>query len=746
MLKKIKDTLKATALLCLCIFFPLWVGAKFIQMSLRADAVSTVESFMHDEGIGLSKYMGLQLENSRSYVDFLMSGIEDNSLKDAATAHDALVNLQKVHNDIMTVVIYNSQGKYFSSSNGELSDDLNLKHGSIKDIGDKCLFFITQHEDSGEVIAKFICLKQNVGGKKEKGNFYFEFVMKWDQYEKYMKNLEIGSFPRMLYVLSPDCRRYISLNSLPTGIKSNKTIVALGLHLASKVNSMVDGISEVPIDDKYFRVFKEKVHIADNLEGTDLYVTIATDDTAIDMVTANVMEEVSFVIIILIACWLILCTVLSRFYSATRDQLEISTTIADSTPLAIVIFRVSDGSIKQINLSAMTLIRVSKEDIAKINMWDIFISEGDKSYVSNAVSSNINVLNYEVLLQSFGGANLWSICSASPVEIEEQKYLVLAILDINRRKEIERKLANNAELLEKQVKERTADIEDKAKELEESNKKLDLAKAAADEANTAKSKFLTNMSNELKTPINAIVGYSEILKEEALDRKDTVSADDLRKIIGSAKHLLSLIDEILDLSNIEAGKTQMYFENIDIVDMIRDVEGVTMPLIADNDNSLFLEYPKDIGGMYTDSTKLRQCLLNLLSNAAKFTEFGRITLRAAPIVKDEVDFIEFSVVDTGVGISPDKIDKIFTGLQDGSGKSAGLGLSLTKRYTEFFGGTISVDSTEGIGSKFSIRIPRIAKVVSNEFIEVKNERIKEESENSDDESTAIPDDGSKSWL
>ncbi|MDR2268399.1 MAG: HAMP domain-containing histidine kinase, partial [Holosporaceae bacterium] len=268
-------------------------------------------------------------------------------------------------------------------------------------------------------------------------------------------------------------------------------------------------------------------------------------------------------------------------------------------------------------------------------------------------------------------------------------------------------------------------------------------KAAADEANAAKSKFLTNMSNELKTPINAIIGYSEILKEEALDRKDTVSADDLRKIIGSAKHLLSLIDEILDLSKIEAGKTQMYFENIDIIDMIKDVEGVTMPLIADNDNSLFLEYPKDIGVMYTDSTKLRQCLLNLLSNAAKFTEFGRITLRVAPVVKEEVDFVEFSVIDTGIGIPADKIGTIFSVSQDDNSKSAGLGLSLTKRYAEFFGGAIFVESTEGIGSKFSIRIPRISKVVSNEFIEVKNERMNEEANES---SSSASDDGAKSWI
>ncbi|MDR2681673.1 MAG: HAMP domain-containing histidine kinase [Holosporaceae bacterium] len=236
------------------------------------------------------------------------------------------------------------------------------------------------------------------------------------------------------------------------------------------------------------------------------------------------------------------------------------------------------------------------------------------------------------------------------------------------------------------------------------------------------------MSNELKTPINAIIAYSEILQEEALDRKDAVSADDLKKIIGSANHLLSLIDEILNLSKIEEGKTLMCFENVDITDMIKDVEGVTMPLIANNDNSLFLEYQKDLGTMYTDATKLRQCLLNLISNAAKFTEFGRITLRVSPIVKDNVDLIESSVMDTGCGMSPKKVSSLFEAAQEDGTPNTGLGLALTKKYTEFFGGTIHVESTESFGSKFTLYIPRITKAVSNEFLEVKNKDASKENE------------------
>jgi PAS domain S-box-containing protein len=430
---------------------------------------------------------------------------------------------------------------------------------------------------------------------------------------------------------------------------------------------------------------------------------------------------------------------ISRFLNKASDQLEISKTISDNTPLAVTIFHADTGKIMQINLSAMTMFRIVTENIETFNMWDVILSDEDRNYMKNAVSSNINVLNYEVLAQGAGGGTFWSICSATPVDLEEKRYVVLASLDINRRKEIEKKLANNAELLEQQVLDRTADLENKAKELEETNIKFEKAKRQADEANAAKSKFLTNMSNEFKTPINAIIGYSEILQEEANDRKDTVSADDLRKIIGSAKHLLSLIDEILDLSKIEAGKTQISLGNANITDIIKDIEGVTMPLIADNDNTLHIECTKGIGTMYTDQTKLRQCLLNLLSNAAKFTKFGKITLRVTQVLKGGVDFIEFTVIDTGVGIASSRIETIFDPFHDKEGQNsgAGLGLSLTKKYAEHLGGSVSIESEEGVGSKFSIRVPRIATIESNEFIEIKNPA---DDDLGDDETNVFTDD------
>jgi signal transduction histidine kinase len=294
-------------------------------------------------------------------------------------------------------------------------------------------------------------------------------------------------------------------------------------------------------------------------------------------------------------------------------------------------------------------------------------------------------------------------------------------------KEAEKKLANNAELLEQQIAARTADLEKKALEGQELIKQLEEAKREANSANAAKTRFLTCMSNELKTPIGAIIGYSEILKEEAEDRKDNVSADDLSKIIGSAKHLLSLVNEILDLSSIEAGKTQLFFENILLQSIIKEIEGVSMPLMMQNENQLFIEAPKDPGEMYTDQTKLRQCLLNLIGNAAKFTEFGKITLKIAPIVREGIDFVEFSVIDTGCGIDPEKLETIFDSFHNDSdtGTGTGLGLTITKKYVESLGGIISAESTPNIGSKFIIKVPRVCTVTSSDTVEVKNQTEQE---------------------
>ncbi len=743
MIKKVIDTFKTMLLVLSCILIPLLIGMYFIKSAARGDAAGCVDTFIVGEGTGLSKYISLQFENTPDYVDSIFRKVEGKLSADEKELQKHLRSVIKDDSNIVTINVFKGDGKLLATSLvDDTPDDIDTEDDEYKNLGNNLRFALDQQDGSNEVVVKYMVQKEisteateeaEEAGEKEakkakKQKVFFEVVLKWSKYENYMMNLQKGSFSRMFYIVSPDCKRYVSINSLPSSKKNVKTSVALGLHLVKKLDSVPNGLSDVKIDSCPFKVYKEEVRMPKGMVGHKFFIIEATDDSTVDGMLEGLISSIPTIILILIATWLFLCLILSRFYTKTKEQLDVSTAISTATPLAIVIFRVADGKIMQINMSALTLFRINREAINEVDCWKLFLYEDDRHYVSNAIASNVNVLNYEVLAQSYNGGSFWAVCSASPIEIEEQPCIILAALDINRRKEIEKKLANNAALLEVQIKERTEDLEVKAKQLEDSNALLEKSRLAADEANAAKTKFLANMSNELKTPINAIIGYSEILEEEALDRKDTVSADDLRKIISSAKHLLSLIDEILDLSSIESGKTQLFFENVDINNLIKDVESVTMPLVTNNDNSLFLEVGKNIGVMYTDATKLRQCLLNLLSNAAKFTQFGKITLRVTSVVKNGLDFIDFSVIDTGSGIAPDKIEHIFDAFQDNQNKSsgAGLGLSITKKYTEVMGGSVSVESELGVGSKFSIRIPRIATVESSDTVVIKNHQVEDE--------------------
>ncbi|MDR3187235.1 MAG: PAS domain-containing sensor histidine kinase [Holosporaceae bacterium] len=719
MLKKVAAVIKTTLLMWMCVLIPLLIGSKLVKSSSKKDIAQCVDTFMQSEGINLSKYIALQFENTQKELNIFMAEVQSLDLDNKKETVKKIKDFIKKNNNIISINLYDKDGKFLAGTiKGEETD---LGKGDRLKTKNEINYSIGQRED-GLIIVNYLVLHSSPT-KESKGNeFYFDITVKWGQYEKYMNEMQEGAFPRMFYIISPDCKRYVALNSLPQEALNARGVAALGMHLTSRIQNIPEGFSDQEIESIDFRVFKSEIKIPETMKGNKFFILEVTGEAALQTVMEGMFSSMSIVIISIIIIWLAFCILISKFYNASLSQLGIANTITDSTPLATVIFKASNGKIMRINLSATTALHIEEKDVKTVNIWNLFISERDKDYILSAISSNINVMNYEVLLQSFGGGSFWGICSASPIDIDDERYVVLAILDINRRKEIEKKLANNAELLEKQVLERTVDLETKAKELEESNALLEKAQKTANEANEAKSKFLTNVSSELKTPINAIIGYGEILQEEALDRKDTVSADDLRKIIGSAKHLLSLVDEILDLSKIEAGKIQLFFENADVHGIIKDVEGVTMPLITKNNNSLFLEYPKNIGVMYTDALKLRQCLLNLLSNAAKFTEFGKITLRASAVVKQGVDHIEFSIIDTGTGIDPDRISSIFDPFHGGNKKSgAGLGLSITKKYVELLGGTILAESESGVGSKFTMRIPKICTVEANEFIEIKNQ-------------------------
>jgi len=249
---------------------------------------------------------------------------------------------------------------------------------------------------------------------------------------------------------------------------------------------------------------------------------------------------------------------------------------------------------------------------------------------------------------------------------------------------------------------------------ERKKQELALRKAMedAESANKVKSSFLANMSHELRTPLNAIIGYSELLAEDAQDRGDKAALGDLEKISAAGKHLLGLINEILDLSKIEAGKMEVYLERLDLPKTIGDVKTIVDPMIAKNGNRLIIECPPDIGTLNTDLTKLKQCLINLLSNAAKFTKQGTVLLRLSRHTsEDGRDLVRFDVGDSGMGMTPEQVGRLFQAFTQADSSTTrnfggtGLGLTITKHFVTMLGGTIDVVSAPGKGTTFSIVLP-----------------------------------------
>ena len=238
---------------------------------------------------------------------------------------------------------------------------------------------------------------------------------------------------------------------------------------------------------------------------------------------------------------------------------------------------------------------------------------------------------------------------------------------------------------------------------------------AAEVANRAKSQFLANMSHELRTPLNAIIGYSELLRDEAEDKGETAAVADLDRIGTAGRHLLSLVNEVLDLSKVEAGKTALSIERFEVRPLVEEAVTTVMPLVSANGNRVAFDCPDDIGTMQSDATKLRQVLFNLLSNSAKFTANGEI--RVAVARKDgnpdsgSTDRFVFTVADTGRGIAPDQIEAAFTPFEqtNSAGEASlggtGLGLPICRHYCALMGGTISLESVVGAGSTFTVQLP-----------------------------------------
>ncbi|MEO0539837.1 MAG: sensor histidine kinase [Cyanobacteria bacterium P01_A01_bin.105] len=302
--------------------------------------------------------------------------------------------------------------------------------------------------------------------------------------------------------------------------------------------------------------------------------------------------------------------------------------------------------------------------------------------------------------------------STSPIPVVSQDEIGLLAKTFNRMAQQMREafvaLEDNNQQLERRVDERTAELVQ--------------AKEMAETATRAKSRFLANMSHELRTPLNSIIGYSEILEEDAESVGQPGFIPDLQKIQNSSKHLLGLIGNILDLSKVESGQMELELSHIHLEDFVQEVLATLYPMAKAQGNSVKLDQQSAIEWLECDRNKLRQCLLNLLSNANKFTQNGQITLSIADRISEEEDtWIDFQVIDTGIGIESDQLEKIFEPFTQADTSSTrpyggtGLGLAITQQFAHLLGGSITVSSRLEAGTQFTLSLPaKIAQLATHD--------------------------------
>jgi PAS domain S-box-containing protein len=342
-----------------------------------------------------------------------------------------------------------------------------------------------------------------------------------------------------------------------------------------------------------------------------------------------------------------------------------------------------DGRIELWNPAALEIFSFpDAEAIASANFYDLLRNDEQSAAMAERIAAGEKSLDdLEIDVRTYDGTPFTIGASMRVVGEGDELRLETTFRDITRQKLVEEEIQR--------------------------------AREAAEQANQAKSAFLANMSHELRTPLNAILGYSEMLTEDARDEGNTDAVADLKKIHSAGSHLLSLINDVLDLSKVEAGRMELYAEEFEIEELIEDIASTAAPLVVQNQNELRIERGPGLGAMRQDLTKLRQTALNLLSNAAKFTDRGSITLSVAREPDPSGDWVTISVQDTGIGVPEDRLESLFEEFSQAEASTTrsyggtGLGLAISRRFARMMGGDVHVTSSVGEGSTFTIRIPAL---------------------------------------
>ena len=351
--------------------------------------------------------------------------------------------------------------------------------------------------------------------------------------------------------------------------------------------------------------------------------------------------------------------------------------VLDVSPVAVAIVG-SGGRLLYTNKRHDELYGVTADQMPK-NVRELYVDPSQRDRFQEIFQREGKLINAELHNRRPDGGTFWSLLSWNNIEYNGEPCRISWIYDISDRKQAE------------------AAVEE--------------ARQAAELANQTKSDFLANMSHELRTPLNAIIGYAEILKEDAEDAGQADMLPDLTKIETAGKHLLRLINDILDLSKIEAGRMEVFVEPVNVPNLIDEVRSLAMPIALNNNNRLEVVIGADIVEFQTDHTKLKQSLLNLVSNACKFSKDGKVTISVERRTAAEDSELVFRVTDTGIGMTPAQLAKLFQPFTQADSSTTrlfggtGLGLAITKRFCGLLGGDVSVRSEPGKGSVFTIALP-----------------------------------------
>ncbi len=371
-----------------------------------------------------------------------------------------------------------------------------------------------------------------------------------------------------------------------------------------------------------------------------------------------------------------------------REDEERFRAIDAAAPVGLIIVSEKDQNVLHLNPSFCEIVGKGANALLGRPLSSIF-TEAEKSKELANIINGTSSERKEFHFKRPDGAEAYVMVSRVALDYRGEKAVIASFVDIHDRVQ--------------------AEIE------------LRQAKEAAESASRVKSSFLANMSHELRTPLNAIIGYSEILLEDATDRGDKASMGDLEKIQAAGKHLLGLINDILDLSKIEAGRMDVYLEHVFLTRLVDEVKTIVEPMMKKNGNKLLIDCPQDVGSLQTDLTKLKQSIINLLSNAAKFTKDGTVTLRLVRETRDGAPWLRFEVADSGIGMTDEQMGRLFQAFTQANSSTTrnfggtGLGLTITRHFCAMLGGSIEVESKLGQGSTFTILLPdRAIKAVAEE--------------------------------